>query len=67
MHQTLPSEGYVRLPQILAVFPVSPTTWWRGVKSGKFPKPIKLTERTTAWDVSEIRALLEKSSESSER
>lgn len=66
MKSTLPTEGYVRLPQVLAVFPVSKSTWWRGVKTGKFPKPIKLTERTSAWDVSDIRALLEHSSETPE-
>lgn len=54
----LPSEGYVRLPSILAVFPVSATTWLNGVKEGKFPKPVKLGPRTTAWKVEDIRALL---------
>lgn len=54
----LPLEGYARLPQILAVMPVSKSTWWAGVASGRFPKPVKLGPRTTAWRVSEIRALL---------
>lgn len=56
---TLPSEGYVRLPQVLAVIPVSKSTWWTGVASGRFPKPVKLGPRTTAWRVSDIRALLD--------
>lgn len=55
----LPAEGYVRLPSILAVFPVSQTTWLNGVRSGKYPKPVKLGARTTAWKVSDIRKLLE--------
>lgn len=54
----LPETGLVRLPQILAVFPVSRSSWWAGVKSGKYPKAIKLGERTTAWHVADIRALL---------
>lgn len=60
IHQavTLPAEGYARLPQVLAAFPVSRSTWWAGVKSGKFPKPVKLGPRTTAWRVSDIRALI---------
>lgn len=56
---SLPSEGYVRLPQVLAAFPVSRSTWLAGVKAGRFPKPVKLGPRTTAWRVADIRALLE--------
>lgn len=57
--QPLPAEGYVRLPSILAVFPVSQTTWLNGVKDGKYPKPVKLGARTSAWKVEDIRKLLE--------
>jgi prophage regulatory protein len=32
------------------------------VKDGKFPKPIKLGKRTTAWRVEDIKALIEKHS-----
>ena len=56
---SLPAEGYVRLPSILAVFPVSQTTWLNGVKDGRFPKPVKLGARTTAWKVEDIRKLLD--------
>ncbi len=38
--------------------PVSRSTWWLGVKEGKFPKPIKLGERTTVWREEDVRALL---------
>jgi len=55
----LPDEGYVRLPQVLAAFPVSRSTWLEGVRSGRYPKPVKLGPRTTAWRVSDIRDLLE--------
>ncbi len=51
--------GYLRLPEVLKLFPVSKSTWWQGVKNGKFPKPVKLTERTTAWKAEDIKALLE--------
>jgi len=54
----LPAEGYARLPQVLAVIPVSKSTWWNGCKSGKYPQPVKLGPRTTAWRVSDIRALI---------
>jgi len=64
----LPETGYVRLPQIIgnkksdppipAVIPVSKSTWWAGVKSGRFPQPVKLGPRTTVWRVNDLRALL---------
>ena len=54
----LPNTGFLRLPAVLALFPVSKSTWWNGVKDGKFPAPVKLTERTTAWRVEDIRKLI---------
>lgn len=54
----LPETGFVRLPIILSVFPVSRSAFWAGVKSGKYPQPVKLSERTTAWKVEDIRALI---------
>lgn len=57
----LPDEGLVRLPQILGVFPVSRSTWLAGVKSGRYPAPVKLGVRSVAWPVSSIRALIAQS------
>ena len=58
MYNTLPETGFVRLPEILKVFPVSKSTWWAGVKDGRFPKSVKLSAKITAWRVEDIRALL---------
>ena len=55
----LPDVGFVRLPQILAVLPIGKTTWWEGVRTGKFPAPSKLGSRISAWRVEDIRALLD--------
>ena len=65
----LPDTGFLRLPQIVGnskanppiapLIPVGKSTWWEGVKSGRFPKPVKLGPRTTAWRVEDIRALIE--------
>jgi hypothetical protein len=62
----LPQYGLVRLWQILGdrrkgippIIPVSKSSWWAGVKSGKYPKPIKLSDRCTCWRVEDIQALL---------
>lgn len=58
MNNPLPSTGFVRLPTVLAVIPVSKSTWWAGIKTGRFPKPVKLGPRITAWRVEDIRALI---------
>jgi len=64
--QNLPVEGFLRLNQIIgsrttpAIIPVSKSSWWAGVKEGRFPQPVKLGKRTTVWRVSDIRLLIEK-------
>lgn len=58
----LPETGFLRLKQILGPrgpIPVSKSTWWAGVKSGRYPKPVKLGKRITAWRAEEIRKLIE--------
>lgn len=56
----LPDAGLVRLPDILRIYPVSRSTWWAGVKSGRYPRSVKLGPRITAWRVEDIRALIER-------
>ena len=58
----LPLSGFVRLSSILGPqgpIPVGRSTWWAGVKTGRFPPPVKLGPRTTAWKVEDIRKLIE--------
>ena len=49
MKKELPVIGFLRLPQVLEIIPVSKSTWWQGCKDGRFPKPVKLGPKTTAW------------------
>jgi len=61
-HQILPDTGFVRLKQILAPIgpiPISKSTWWAGVKSGRYPQSVKLGRRITAWRVGDILRLIE--------
>lgn len=62
MH-TIPETGFVRLPQVLSVIPVCKTSWWKGVKSGRYPKPVKLSPRCTAWKAEDIHSLIRQLSE----
>ncbi len=68
MHH-LPETGFLRLVQIIgnpkaippipAVIPVSKSTWWAGVKAGRYPRQFKLGPRITAWRVEDIRSLIQ--------
>ncbi|QJD31182.1 helix-turn-helix transcriptional regulator [Methylococcus geothermalis] len=67
MHQ-LTETGFLRIHQIVGdrkanppippIIPVSRSTWWAGVKDGRYPKPIKIGPRTTVWTVEDIRELV---------
>lgn len=63
MSETIPQTGFARLPQVLSVIPVSRSTWWAGVKSGRFPAPVKLGTNTTAWKAEDIHALIKQIAE----
>ncbi len=67
--KNLLENGFSRLPQIIGdskanppippLIPVSRSSWWAGVKSGRYPKPVKLGPRTTAWRNKDLRELIE--------
>ena len=59
----IPETGFLRLPQVLSVIPLGKTCWWEGVKTGRFPKPVKLSARCTAWRAEDIRELIKTLSE----
>lgn len=43
---------------VLPILPISATSWWNGVKSGKYHKSIKLGPRTTVWRASDVLAIV---------
>lgn len=52
----LPDTGFLRQAQLIPdVVPISSATLWRKCKAGAFPKPVKLSERVTAWRVGDVR------------
>ena len=59
MSSMLTETTFLRLPQVFAIIPISKSAWWQGCKDGRFPKPIKLGPRTSAWRSSDIAALVE--------
>jgi prophage regulatory protein len=70
MNRSIPETGFLRVNQIIGdsrrnispIIPVSKSTWWAGVASGRFPKPVKLSPGITAWRVEDIRTFIEESS-----
>lgn len=66
-HDSQQADAYMRITQILGdkrrgiapVIPVSPATWWRGCRTGRFPPPIKLSPGVTVWKRSAVMALVE--------
>ena len=57
-HYLLPDAAFVRLSTILKLIPISKSTWLSGVKSGYFPKPVRLGKKITAWRIEDIRKLI---------
>jgi len=58
MNVSIPATGFLRLSQVLNFVPISKSAWWAGCKTGRFPKPVKLGPRTTAWRAEDIAALV---------
>jgi len=58
MNVSIPATGFLRLSQVLHFVPISKSAWWEGCKTGRFPKPVKLGPRTTAWRAEDIAALV---------
>ena len=53
-----PESELWRLPAVLAHVPISRSGWFAGVRSGRYPKPVRLSERRVAWRASDIRSFV---------
>jgi predicted DNA-binding transcriptional regulator AlpA len=58
IYSDLPETGYLRLPQVLRFIPIGRSSWWKGVKEGKYPASIKLGAKTTVWRAEDIHELI---------
>ena len=58
--ENLSDEALLREKQLheVQIIPFSTSTLWRKVKTGDFPKPIKLSDQITAWRVKDLRQWL---------
>jgi predicted DNA-binding transcriptional regulator AlpA len=60
MSVTIPQTGFLRLAQVLAIIPLSKSTWFEGCRAGRYPKPVKIGPRASAWRAEDIAALVER-------
>ena len=56
-------KKFLRLPKVLERLPMGKSTWWQGIRDGKYPRPIKLSKRTSAWLKGDIDALCDRLAE----
>ena len=54
------AEQLIRLNQVLELIPLAKSTWWEGVRAGRYPKPVKLGNRITCWRLEDIHELARK-------
>ena len=50
----------LRLKEVLQIIPVSKSSFYQGIKTGKYPPPVKLGERTSAWRSDLLISIVEK-------
>ncbi len=46
---------FYRLSELKPLIGVSGSTIWLWIKQGQFPKPVKLSQNTTAWHSDDIK------------
>lgn len=57
-----PEKGFLRQKDILVFIPISKSALWKWVSDGRFPKPIKLTSKTTVWRSQDVLNWIEEKS-----
>jgi len=60
--QPLPTDSsfaLMKLPQVLAHMQVSRSSWLEGVRTGRYPAPVRLSERRVAWRISDLKAFID--------
>jgi prophage regulatory protein len=55
----LEEAAFLRVSDVLRLIPISKSTWWSGVRQGRYPTPVKLGPGITAWRADEIRNFIE--------
>ena len=51
-------DGYLRLREVLSVYPVSRAAWYAGLAAGFYPPSVSLGKRAVGWTRESIRQLI---------
>ena len=51
-------DRLIKLPEVLSTLGMKKTKWYAGIKTGKYPKPIKRSLRDTVWPMSVIQKIV---------
>lgn len=57
--QIRPPEKLLRYPDVRARLPMSRSAWYEGIKAGRYPPPIKLGPKMSAWREADIDELIQ--------
>ncbi|MCC6162119.1 MAG: AlpA family phage regulatory protein [Acidobacteria bacterium] len=49
----------LRLPAVLDLIGVSPSTLYQRIRDGEFPRPVAIGSRARAWRAQDVRAWIE--------
>jgi predicted DNA-binding transcriptional regulator AlpA len=60
-------DRLIKLPEVLATLGMKKTAWYDGIKSGKYPKPIKRSPKDTVWPMSAIQKIVSDTISGSDR
>jgi acyl dehydratase len=70
MINPIPQTGFLRLSQILGnkksapptppIIPIGKTAWYAGIKTGRFPRPVRIGPHAMGWRAEDIRDLIER-------
>jgi prophage regulatory protein len=52
-------DRLLRLKEVLQLVPVARSTWFAGIRSGRFPASVRLGPRIAAWRLRDIQQILE--------
>ena len=47
-------QPLLRLPEVLSIIPVSRSSWYDGMQTGRYPAPVKIGPRAVAWRSADI-------------
>ena len=58
--KSIPEMGFLSLAVVLGLIPVGKSTWWAGIREGRYPAPVRISRHRVAWRAGDILSLVER-------